>query len=111
MDNGAVEVWAIATHGVLSDPAIERIAACNSLKVIIVVVVVVVLFCLLICIQRKGVVITNTIPHDKARVAKAGKIVTLDISTLLGEAIRRTHNGESISALFGASFATESTIV
>ncbi len=33
MDNGAVEVWAIATHGVLSDPAIERIQACNSLKV------------------------------------------------------------------------------
>jgi|JI10StandDraft_1071094.scaffolds.fasta_scaffold1050423_1 ribose-phosphate pyrophosphokinase len=90
MDNGATEVWAIATHGVLSDPAIERIAGCASLK---------------------GVVITNTIPHDRQRVAKAGKIVTLDISTLLGEAIRRTHNGESISALFGASFATETTVV
>jgi ribose-phosphate pyrophosphokinase len=33
MDNGAVEVWAIATHGVLSDPAIERIQQCGSLKV------------------------------------------------------------------------------
>ncbi len=44
-----MEVWAIATHGVLSDPAIERIAKCDSLK---------------------GVVITNTIPHDQARVAK-----------------------------------------
>jgi len=92
MEGGAVEVWAIATHGVLSDPAVTRIAKSDALK---------------------GVVITNTIPQEAAKLRQAGdgKIVTLDISTLLAEAIRRTHNGESISALFGPSFAAETTIV
>jgi len=91
MAGGAVEVWAIATHGVLSDPAIQRISQSEALK---------------------GVIIANSIPHHPDKLAQAGgKIVTLDISTLLAEAIRRTHNGESISALFGPSFAAETTIV
>lgn len=91
MEGGAVEVWALATHGVLSDPAIDRIAACDALK---------------------GVIITNTIPHAEERLAKArGKVIILDISMLLAEAMRRTHNGESISALFGPSFATETTVL
>ena len=76
---------------VLSDPAVKRIADCAALK---------------------GVIVTNTIPQQKSKLALAGdKIVTLDISTLLAEAVRRTHNGESISALFGPSFASETTIV
>ncbi len=39
MENGAIEVWAIATHGVLSDPAIERIGSCESLRVSVLVLV------------------------------------------------------------------------
>jgi ribose-phosphate pyrophosphokinase len=30
-----------------------------------------------------------------------GKMVVLDVSAIIGESIRRTHNGESISFLFG----------
>ncbi len=56
-------------------------------------------------------IITNSIPHDSKKLDKAAKIVTLDISTLLAESVRRTHNGESISALFGASFATETVVI
>jgi ribose-phosphate pyrophosphokinase len=55
--------------------------------------------------------ITNSIPHDAKKLEACKKIVTLDISTLLAESVRRTHNGESISALFGASFATESVVI
>jgi ribose-phosphate pyrophosphokinase len=91
MEGGAVAVYAVATHGVLSDPAIQRIKECESLK---------------------GVVIANTIPHKKEKIAAAGgKIVQLDCSVLMAESIRRTHNGESISALFGPSFAAECVIV
>jgi hypothetical protein len=40
------------------------------------------------------------------------KIIVLDISPLLAEAVRRTHNGESISALFAPGMAAhEATIV
>ncbi len=56
-------------------------------------------------------IITNSIPQEASKVSKAGKIVTLDVSTLLAESVRRTHNGESISALFGASFATETVVI
>lgn len=52
---------------------------------------------------------TNTIPHTKDLGAK---IIVLDISPLLAEAVRRTHNGESISALFAPGMAAhEATIV
>jgi ribose-phosphate pyrophosphokinase len=43
--------------------------------------------------------VTNTCPHDAAKAA-CDKIKTIDISPMLAEAIRRTHNGESISYLF-----------
>ena len=45
------------------------------------------------------VVVTNTIPNShKARLCS--KIDIIDISPTLSEAIRRTHNGESVSYLF-----------
>ncbi len=43
--------------------------------------------------------VTNTCPHDAAKAA-CDKIKTIDISSMLAEAIRRTHNEESISYLF-----------
>lgn len=47
----------------------------------------------------KKVVITNSIHHaDIDR--KSEKIVVLSVSNLIGEAIRRTHNEESVSSLF-----------
>ncbi|CAO3598645.1 unnamed protein product [Absidia cylindrospora] len=77
VENGAEKVYGIAVHGVLSGKAIEVIN--NSV------------------IEK--LVVTNTIPHnDKAGLCS--KLDVIDVSSTLAEAIRRTHNGESISYLF-----------
>jgi len=75
---GVVEsVGAAVTHPVLSGPAIERIEKSE-----------------LDCI-----VVTDTIPlHDAARAC--GRIRVVSIANLLGEAIRRITNEESVSSLF-----------
>ena len=44
--------------------------------------------------------VTNTIPQTQHQNA-CSKLVTIDISPTIAESIRRTHNGESISLLFG----------
>ncbi|XP_052795165.1 ribose-phosphate pyrophosphokinase 1-like [Mya arenaria] len=77
LEAGAVKVFAICTHGILSGPAISRIN--NSMF--------------------ETFVVTNTIPQEE-RMKSASKICCLDISMILAEAIRRTHNGESVSYLF-----------
>ena len=74
---GAKGIYAAASHGVLSGPAKERIAACKELL---------------------EVAITNSIPLADA--SKHPKIKQLSIAELLAEAIARTHNEESISSLF-----------
>lgn len=75
-DAGAREIYAIATHGVLCGPAIERIE--NS--------------------PIKTVVVTDTIPLTEGR--KSEKIKVLTVAPLLGEAVKRIHRNESISRLF-----------
>jgi ribose-phosphate pyrophosphokinase len=45
------------------------------------------------------VIITNTIPQGH-QVASCSKLDFMDVSSTFAEAIRRTHNGESISYLF-----------
>ncbi|XP_006896012.1 PREDICTED: ribose-phosphate pyrophosphokinase 2-like [Elephantulus edwardii] len=74
---GATKVYAILTHGIFSGPAIDRINAAPF----------------------EAVVATNTIPQED-RMKQCSKIQVLDISMILAEAIRRTHNGESVSYLF-----------
>lgn len=77
LDHGATRVFAAATHGVLSGPAIERIM--NS--------------------KIEKVIITDTIPlSDEA--AKCDKFVQLSVADLLAEAIHRIHNYDSVSSLF-----------
>lgn len=76
-DKGARSVSAAATHAVLSGPAVERIA--NSVL--------------------DEVVVSDTIPLTEA-AQKIGKIKVLGVSRLLGEAIKRIHNGDSVSSLF-----------
>ena len=77
MDGGARSVVACATHGVLSGPAVQRIEAS----------------------VLSEVVVTNSILHsEEARASK--KIKFLSIGRLLGEAIRRIHNSDSVSSLF-----------
>uniref|UniRef100_A0A672G2J6 ribose-phosphate diphosphokinase n=1 Tax=Salarias fasciatus TaxID=181472 RepID=A0A672G2J6_SALFA len=77
IDAGAVKVYAILTHGIFSGPAISRI---NSAPF-------------------EAVVVTNTIPQEE-KMKACPKIQVIDISMILAEAIRRTHNGESVSYLF-----------
>ena len=77
MDHGARRVVACATHGVLSGPAVQRIEAS----------------------PLDEVVVTNSIPlSPQAKACK--KIRTISIARLLGEAIRRIHNSDSVSSLF-----------
>ncbi len=76
-DQGAREVWTACTHAVLSGPALERLQKS--------------------CISQ--VVTTNTIPlRGKEQVCP--KIHQLSVAPLLGEAIRRIHEDESVSSLF-----------
>jgi ribose-phosphate pyrophosphokinase len=76
IENGASEVYACCTHPVLSGPAIDRIQ--NS--------------------KIKELVITNSIalPEEK----KIDKIINLSVAPLLGEAIIRVHEEQSVSTLF-----------
>jgi len=76
-DQGARRVLAGCTHAVLSGPALQRL---NDSVL-------------------DQVIVTNTIPlAGKDQVCK--KIRTLSVAPLLGEAIRRIHNEESVSSLF-----------
>lgn len=77
-DQGASSVSAYITHGVLSDPAVERIE--NSVL--------------------KEVVILDTIGQPR-KVKECEKIRELSSARLLGEAVRRIANDESVSKLFG----------
>jgi ribose-phosphate pyrophosphokinase len=82
MSNGATQVYACASHAVLSGPAVENIK--NSVI--------------------KQVVVTNTIPlnpeADAARTEKGGKISILSIAGLIGRAIQANHEETSVSKLF-----------
>lgn len=76
-DQGAHRILAGCTHAVLSGPALQRLN--DSV------------------LDR--VIVTNTIPlSGKDQVCK--KIEVLSVAPLLGEAIRRIHNEESVSSLF-----------
>ncbi len=77
MEKGATEVSAYITHGVLSGPAVQRITDG----------------------PLKELVITDSIeqPHE---VLSCGKIRTVSVAPLIGEAIRRIANEESVSKLF-----------
>jgi ribose-phosphate pyrophosphokinase len=77
-EKGAKEIYACVTHGVLSGPALSRINAS----------------------EIKELVVTNSIPQDN-NTTNSPKLKVIDIAPILAEAIRRTHYGESISALFG----------
>lgn len=76
-DQGASSVTAYITHGVLSGPAVERITKS----------------------ELKEVVITDTIAQPQA-VKDCDKIREVSVATLIGEAIRRISNDESVSKLF-----------
>ena len=76
MKNGANSVTAIATHALLSGPAVERIKDSAISKLIV----------------------TDTVNIPKDKIFDKMKIVT--VSNIFAEAINRIHEGESVSSLF-----------
>ena len=74
---GAKSIIAAISHGVLSGPAIERIDKCRDFDKLL---------------------ITDSIPLADHK--KHSRIQVLSVASLLGEAIKRIHNEESVSSLF-----------
>ena len=79
VQGGANTVGACATHGVFSDPALERISAS----------------------KLSFVCVTDSIPqHVNLKQCGGNKLEVIHLAPLLAEAIRRLHKGQSLSALF-----------
>jgi len=76
-DRQAYKIYVVATHGLLSADAPRLIEDSHI----------------------DEVVVTNTVPHEIQKM-QCHKIKTVDISSMLSEAIRRIHNQESMSHLF-----------
>jgi len=77
VEDGATKIYAILTHGIFSGEALNRLNGSSF----------------------EAVVVTNTIPQDK-NMMDCSKIQVIDVSMMFAEAVRRTHNGESVSYLF-----------
>ncbi len=77
LKNGAKSVFAVATHPVLSGPAVERLKASGVAKVWV----------------------TDTIPLRPDAIA-CGKFEVISMAPVVAEAIKRIHTNDSVSALF-----------
>ncbi len=75
---GVEEIYACATHGILSDPAIDRLRESPI----------------------REIVVTDTVPLPASK--RLSQIKVLSVAPLIGEAIRRIHYGESVGALFSS---------
>ena len=76
-ENGSLEIYMLASHGILSEPAIQLIESSKF----------------------TNVVITNTIA-PKQEVINSKKIKIIDVSWLCAEAIKRQENGKSLKELY-----------
>lgn len=83
MDAGAKEVYACATHPVLSGPAIERLDKSPIKKIIV----------------------TDSIqlPEEK----QIGKLTQVSVGPLIGDAIKRIHENKPVSPLFKNRFRSD----
>ncbi len=77
LERGAKEVWAMATHGVLSGPAIERLT--NS--------------------PFTRIVLTNTLPLTESQ--KIDRIEVLSVAKIIADALSAVFDETSVSELFG----------
>lgn len=77
IEAGAKQIVAIVTHGILSGNALETIEKS----------------------PLERLVVTNTIPQDM-NVKRCKKLAVIDVAPVLGEVVRRSHYGESVSKLF-----------
>jgi len=76
-ERGASDVWAMATHGVLSDPALERLEKSHLARV----------------------VVTNTLPVPEDR--RIDKLEVLSVAQLIAHAIDAVFEDTSVSEIFG----------
>jgi ribose-phosphate pyrophosphokinase len=76
---GATDVWAMATHAVLSEPALERLQADTISRVIV----------------------TNTLPLPKDRLI--GKVEVLSVAPVIAAAIDAVFEDTSVSGIFGGN--------
>jgi ribose-phosphate pyrophosphokinase len=79
VDHDIASARVACTHGLFSDGALERIGRRDDVA---------------------EIVCTNTVPVPGAE--HAPKLTVLSIAPALAEAVRRIHNGESVSVLFDA---------
>ena len=78
-EHGAQDVYVVFVHPVLSDPAVERLAA----------------------LPLKAIITTNTIPIPPEKKAMLGeKLKVLSVAPLLAEVILRAHEGRSVGEMF-----------
>ena len=75
-DDGAADVIIAATHGVLSDPAAERLANCGA----------------------REVIVTDTLPIDESK--RFPQLTVLSIAPLLASTIRAVFENGSVTGLF-----------
>ena len=76
-ENGARYIFMLATHGLFSGPALERIKESAFNKI----------------------VVTNTV-SQKSEILECNKIKIIDVSWIIAEAIKRQHEGTSLSELY-----------
>jgi ribose-phosphate pyrophosphokinase len=76
---GATKVYCMATHGLFGGDALQELENCA---------------------QIDKIIVTNSYPIPAGVAQNIKKLVVLDVSGLLAEAIRRNNHGESISALY-----------
>jgi ribose-phosphate pyrophosphokinase len=77
-DSGAGEIYVGATHAILSGQAVEMLRAAPI----------------------DEIVVTDTIPVGQDKIDGVGKLTVLSVAELVGEAVHRIHNDESVSSLF-----------
>ncbi|KAG1044740.1 hypothetical protein G6F25_001351 [Rhizopus arrhizus] len=80
-ENGAVKIYALITHAILSGDAIDRIQQS----------------------YLDHVIVTDSVPQDE-HVKRCSKIKISPVASLFAEAIRRIHFGESVSVLFDPAY-------
>ena len=82
MENGATDVWAMATHAVLSEPAVDRLK--NS--------------------QISRVVVTDTLPLPPEK--QIDKIEVVSVAPIFADAIDAVFGDGSVSQIFGGENQT-----
>lgn len=78
-EKGAREVYVICVHSILSDPAVDRLAD----------------------LPLKSIITTDSVPISEEHRKKLGdRLHVLSVAPLLGEVIRRAHEGRSVGEMF-----------